>query len=93
MAKIILEQTCFGCPEQYDVFNGEELIGYIRYRWGRLKCNPVINGEYNFENILFSWESGNPYDGILPDDKREELLEKCKEAICKFHNIEINYGL
>ena len=29
MAKIILEQTCFGCPEQYDVFNGEELIGYI----------------------------------------------------------------
>ena len=87
MANLRLELTCFACPEQYDVYHGDTLVGYIRYRWGHLKCNPVVDKEYMFENDIFFWDSGDQYDGIIPEDKKEKLLEKCKEAICKFHNL------
>ena len=26
-------QTCVGCPEQYDVYDGKEQVGYVRLRW------------------------------------------------------------
>ena len=88
MANLRLDLTCFACPEQYDVYHGDTLVGYICYRWGHLKCNPVVDKEYMFENDIFFWDSGDQYDGIIPEDKKEELLEKCKEAICKFHNLD-----
>lgn len=28
------ELTCGACPEQYDVYNGETQVGYVRLRWG-----------------------------------------------------------
>ena len=40
---------CVGsaCPEQYDVYNNdEEQVGYVRLRWGELRCySPDVNGE------------------------------------------------
>ena len=33
--------TCGACPEQFDVYSDEnELVGYIRFRWGHLHCRP-----------------------------------------------------
>lgn len=31
-------QTCNACPEQYDVFIGNKLVGYVRLRWGTLRA-------------------------------------------------------
>lgn len=35
-----LKQTCSACPEQYDVYDGETKVGYIRLRHGyfRAEC-------------------------------------------------------
>ena len=39
--------TCSACPEQYDVFdNNENIVGYVRLRWGGLTCEyPDVGGE------------------------------------------------
>lgn len=60
---ITLKQTCEGCPEQYDAFDGDEQVGYLRLRWGHFtveapdcggtllaSCHP--HGDGGFE----SWE-------------------------------------
>lgn len=35
-----LKLTCESCPEQYDVFKGDEQVGYLRLRggWFRADC-------------------------------------------------------
>ena len=38
---IKLYQTCGACPEQYEVYNEGEHIGYIRYRYGWLKSRLI----------------------------------------------------
>jgi hypothetical protein len=38
--------TCFACPEQYDVYKGDEQVAYIRLRWGALRATvPDVGGE------------------------------------------------
>ena len=39
-----LVNTCDACPEQYDVFRGEEKVGYLRLRWGSFtaECRDVM---------------------------------------------------
>lgn len=41
--------TCLGCPEQYDCYvdgSDDNLVGYVRLRWGRLTCTfPDVEGE------------------------------------------------
>ena len=69
-----LVQTCNACPEQYDVFEGEELIGYMRLRHGYFRA------EYK-DKIVYS---ANPRgDGIFEDDERETYLKAAKKAIRK----------
>ena len=76
-----LVQTCDYCPEQYDVFHGNERVGYIRYRSGRFTCQPVSDGKllniYLLERTDESW-------GSIPDDKRDEWLNECKNALADF---------
>lgn len=53
--------TCFACPEQYDVFdNDENIVGYIRLRWGNLTCEyPDVGGELIYcANIGDGWTGG-----------------------------------
>lgn len=78
-----LVQTCDYCPEQYDVFNGDERIGYIRHRSGVFTCQPVMSGELLWIDLVCrtdeSW-------GSIPDDKREEWLNECKNVLADFWN-------
>lgn len=47
--------TCGACPEQYDCYivdtEGKKLqVGYVRLRWGYLRCDfPDVGGETIFE--------------------------------------------
>ena len=44
-------KTCDACPEQYDVYDDHEnIVGYIRLRWGYLRCDyPDVGGETIYE--------------------------------------------
>jgi len=46
-------QTCAQSPEQWDVFIGDDLVGYVRYRWGELTAEyPDVGGELVFEKTM-----------------------------------------
>ena len=52
-------QTCESCPEQYDVFKRDELVGYVRLRWGLLICEyPDVGGD-----CIYSAYIGNGWNG------------------------------
>lgn len=56
--------TCGACPEQYDVFDGERQVGYLRLRHGYFRADcPDCGGETVHE----SYPRG---DGIFNDDER-----------------------
>ncbi len=67
--------TCAACPEQYDVFDGERQVGYLRLRhgWFRADC-PDVGGETVHE----AYPRG---DGIFDDDEREAHLAEAVAAI------------
>lgn len=73
--------TCGACPEQYDVFDGERQVGYLRLRhgWFRADC-PDAGGETVHE----SYPRG---DGIFNDDERvahlTEAVKKIREWMTK----------
>ena len=73
------KQTCSGCPEQYDVFdeNGN-LVGYIRLRWGELRCEYPSYGGIEIYNASV----GNGWAGVFPTDRlRTCHLTKIANAI------------
>lgn len=83
--KIKLVCTCGACPEQYDMFIDDTLVGYIRYRWGYLACRPCNNDVTDWNKTVYEWE--HPDDGmsgIIPEDQRDMLLQQCKNAIAKY---------
>lgn len=55
---LTFNQTCYACPEQYDVFdsNGNQ-VGYVRLRYGSLTCTypDVGDEEIYYENIGDGW--------------------------------------
>jgi hypothetical protein len=59
-------RTCYACPEQYDVYLGEEQVAYVRLRHGRLyACSPDVGGK----TIYQAYPEG---DGIFASE--EECL-------------------
>ena len=38
--------TCFACPEQYDIYDGDELVAYLRYRGGHLIVHPYFKDQF-----------------------------------------------
>ncbi len=76
-----LVETCSACPEQYDVYCGGKIVGYIRLRHGvfRVDC-PDCGGETVLRETVES-------DGIFGSEEERELeLTKAKEAIVNYHN-------
>lgn len=67
-----LEQTCGACPEQYDVFLGDENVGYLRLRHG------YFVAECKGESV---YESTTEGDGLFDCDERDYHLNTAKEAI------------
>lgn len=66
---LVFEQTCFACPEQYDVYNDDAIAGYVRLRWGHLRCYfPDVGGETIYEHCF---EGG--MQGMFWDKESREL--------------------
>jgi len=59
--------TCGACPEQYDVFHGDEQIGYVRLRHG---CLTVAYPHVGGECILQTTDLKG--DGIFADERERE---------------------
>lgn len=66
-------ETCGACPEQYDVFLEGKQVGYVRLRWGRLRCDyPDVGGE-----TIYSYYWEDAWLGEFPNDEEREFhLEK-----------------
>jgi len=67
--------TCGACPEQYDVFDGDTQVGYLRLRHGWFYAAvPDVCGETVYE----SHPRG---DGIFDDDERDAHLTEAVKKI------------
>ena len=77
-----LVKTCESFPEQYDVIYNDECIGYIRYRGGKLTCQPVKDGELLWLDLVCRIDDS--FGGRIPDEKREGWLSECKMALADF---------
>ena len=87
---ITLVQTCSACPEQYNAYNGEEKVGYLRVRWGgfTVRC-PDFDGECVYSSPING-------DGSFDDNEREHFLRKAKEAIVAYwyhNNVEDDFDV
>lgn len=70
-----LEKTCGSCPEQYDVFNGDEQVGYFRLRHGHFTARlGDASGDY-----IYSAEPQG--DGQFLPEEREHYLQEACDAV------------
>jgi len=67
-----LEQTCYGCPSQWEGEDNERNYIYIRYRWGTLR----VDYKEHFNTIFTINLDKNGWDGIIEE---EEMLKILKE--------------
>lgn len=74
-----LEQTCGACPEQYDVYAGDEQVAYFRLRHGSFYAAvPDHGGEVVYE--------ANPYgDGIFSREERVGYLTNAVLAVQEYY--------
>jgi hypothetical protein len=74
------ELTCGACPEQYDVYKDENLVGYVRLRWGRLRCDyPDVGGETIYE---YCFEEDDGFKGCFnSDEERDFHLTEISKAL------------
>ena len=96
------EETSSGCPHQFDVWDGNTRVAYVRYRWGYLRVNPykpekfIVKSEYtgkesekqeiDRDTIIFGGDIGGGLDGVLPQDKVDKILDKLDREIRKYYN-------
>lgn len=85
MNRFRVDMTSYLKYEAYDVFDeNDKLVGYIKYSNGTLVCNPVIDGNVKRNTIVYWWQGGGIYDKNIPLDKRDELLERCTNALIQY---------
>lgn len=72
------ELTCSGCPEQYNVFEGERQVGYVRLRHGELRVDvPDCGGRE-----VLSHKFDDPLQGQFADTwQRYGWLQRAALAI------------
>lgn len=75
--KLTLVQTCGSCPEQYDAYLEDELIGYMRLRHGHFPA------EHRGKVVHSSAPEGQGYF-INQEERRHHLHLACK-AILEAH--------
>lgn len=69
---VLLKQTCFACPSQWDVYTLQGIRGYIRYRWGYLSVD-IWRDNTNLEGErVFGKQLGNGLDGLLHESNMKE---------------------
>lgn len=80
MNKLRLIQTCCACPEQYDAFFGDQLVGYFRLRHGFFRADYVAVPERPTV-----YKSGTIGDGQFEDQERHLHLNRASRAILERH--------
>lgn len=72
------ELTCGACPEQYDVYKGDNLVGYVRLRWGFLRCEyPDVGGE-----TVYEYDFDDGFNGCFnSDEERDFHLTEISKAL------------
>jgi len=75
---ISLNQTCFGCPSQWDAQTSDNRKVYIRYRWGYLSVRLGDIGDTSeFAGVrgkeVIGEDFGNELDGILSFEKLKDI--------------------
>ena len=81
---LTLKNTCVLCPEQYDVYYGDTLCGYMRLRHGYFRTEYYENPEDEYglsEEIVY--HSDTKGGGRFLCEEREEHLKRGAEAIIK----------
>lgn len=81
---IRLVLTCGACPEQYDAFLGEKLVGYLRLRHGFFSVRTIISPDDDNPVLGDTVYSAAPKgDGVFESDERKKYLRKAKKRIYK----------
>lgn len=71
--------TCMACPEQYDVWDGDTQVGYVRLRHGTLYADcPDVGGRRVFYHCFESDEWKGHFDD---DEERAKYLVTIAIAI------------
>lgn len=82
------EKTCGACPEQYDVYNTEGKVAYIRLRYGCLKVEPYEKPDDEFASddtiCRFSEEFGMWQGEFNTEEQRIEYLTRCARKITEY---------
>ena len=74
---IRLVQTCGACPEQYNAFDGDRQVGYLRLRHGQFRVDaPDVDG-------ITIYEASPEGDGCFEPDERDYYLRFAVDAILK----------
>jgi hypothetical protein len=75
-----LKRTCEACPEQYDVFIGEQKVACIRLRHSKLTCTVPDVGGIVVYSAMFEGDDV----GIFAQSERYYYLSECVDAITRF---------
>ena len=75
-------------------------VGYIRFRWGYLAVHPykqetftyvsqwnnkeITDQEIEWDVDIYTWEANDGLLGILPDDKRDSIIDEIDEAVFNY---------
>jgi len=74
-----LIQTCWACPEQYDVFKDGKQVGYLRLRHGWFYASvPDCSDE-----IIY--EASPEGDGVFEEEERMDYLGQAIKAIDDYY--------
>lgn len=82
--EVELKQTCGACPEQYNAYVGDKLVGYLRLRHGVFSVDFPDCGE---KTIYEAYPDG---DGMFTSDEREGYLNTAK-ALLKEWVVDTDY--
>ena len=80
---IRLVQTCSMCPEQYDAYDGDQKVGYLRLRHGRFSVDVP---DHNGVEVYTASPQG---DGSFEYDERDYYLRFAVDAIQKWQKGEL----
>lgn len=75
------EQTCFGCPSQWDAWDADGNQYYLRFRWGVGSISltgRMVDGEIKYldrSEEIVSFDTNDGLDGIIG---LEEFLDRAR---------------
>lgn len=75
---LFLKLTCGACPEQYDVYDGLQQVGYLRLRHGEFEARLTNSSAELTEVVYEAFPNG---DGQFENDERKHFLTQAVEAI------------